>query len=374
MLFLILLNNACKSKKMTISMQIPDSVMVFEPKAGEYASMRIPALVLTKKNTLLAFCEGRINNASDWGAMDILMRRSTDGGRSWLSAAIIANHIEGQPTSNATPIVDNEGKIHLIYQRDYAKAYYISSQDDGLTWSEPVDITGVFEQFKPEYNWKVLTPGPGHAIQLKNGRLLVPVWLSDSEKLLPHRSHSPSCVATIYSDDMGKTWKRGAIAAANSPELKNPNETMAVQLDDGKVMLNIRSGSEVHRRAVCYSADGIRNWSKPVYDDELFDPVCMASIIKVPGKHVLLFINPDSHDLPKFPRRNLTAKLSHDDGQTWPVHRLIHNGLSGYSDVAVDDQGMVYCLFETNLANNFNYSIMLKRFNIKWITGGRSYK
>jgi sialidase-1 len=340
--------------------------------------MRIPALVITKQGSLLAFCEGRINSASDWGDMDLLSRRSTDGGKTWSAPIILAAHQGGSPVSNPTPVVDKDGTIHLLYQRDYARAFYIRSVDDGLHWTTATDLTAVFEGFRPSYNWTVLAPGPGHAIQMTNGRLLVPVWLSASEKLLPHRSHSPTCVATIYSDDKGYTWKCGTIAANNSTEIKNPNETMAVQLNDGRVMLNIRTGADAHRRVVSYSADGISGWSVPQFDAQLFDPLCMASIVKVPDERkgtasTLLFINPDSHDIPKFPRQNLTAKISYDAGKTWSFSQLIHKGYTGYSDTAISPDGTVYCLYESNTNRSFNYSVVLKRFHLSGFRRGHNY-
>lgn len=375
--FLSFFQVGCRTTAKLAQQPYIDSSIVFEPKEGEYASTRIPALVSTPKGTLLAFCEGRIGSASDWAEMDLLMRRSTDGGRTWGPYVVIAPRNGKRPTSNSTPIVDKEGNIHLLFQRDYANAYYTKSTDDGKTWSAPVDITYAFDAFRPEYNWKVLAPGPGHAIQLKNGRLVAPVWLADSEKLTPHRSHYPSCVATIYSDDLGKTWKRGAIVVNNSPKIKNPNETMAVQLEDGRVMLNIRNPSDVHRRAVSYSPDGISNWSEITFDEELYEPVCMASIIKIStkengGKSRLLFVNPDTRNNPKPPRENLTAKLSYDDGQNWTVQKVLNPGPSGYSDLAVGSDGTIYCLYETNtVGKGFNYSLVLKRFNVAWLTDGK---
>ncbi|WP_317170703.1 sialidase family protein [Paraflavitalea devenefica] len=336
--------------------------------AGSYASMRIPALVLTKQGTLLAFCEGRVGTASDWAEMDMLMRRSTDGGKTWEPMVVIAPRQGMMPTSNATPIVDANGTIHLLYQRGYANAYYTKSADDGKTWSPAVDITYAFEAFKPEYNWQVLAPGPGHSIQLINGRLLVPVWICDPAKLTPHKSHYPSRVATIYSDDTGRTWKRGAILPDTG--IKNPSETMAVQLEDGRVMLNIRHSGDSHRRGVSYSPDGISGWTVPVLDTALYEPVCMASIIRVndKGRSALLFSNPDTRLAPKPPRKNLTVKLSYDDGQNWPIQQVIDTSFAGYSDLAVDKEGTVYCLYETNtVGQGWNYSLVLKRFTVDWI-------
>jgi sialidase-1 len=103
---------------------------------------------------------------------------------------------------NPTAIVDRQtGAVHFLYQIDYARCYYVRSDDDGLSFTAPVDITATFEQFRKEYDWNVIAPGPGHGIQLKNGRLLVPVWLSTGG-----HKHRPSCQATIYSDDHGRTW------------------------------------------------------------------------------------------------------------------------------------------------------------------------
>lgn len=365
--FLVMvLLQGCRTSRLSVS-KAPATTIVFEP-SGEYASMRIPALVLTKQGTLLAFCEGRVGTASDWAEMDMLMRRSTDGGKTWEPMVVIAPRQGIMPTSNATPIVDANGAIHLLYQRGYANAYYTKSTDDGKTWSPAVDITYAFEAFKPEYNWQVLAPGPGHSIQLKNGRLLVPVWICDPAKLTPHKSHYPSRVATIYSDDTGRTWKRGAILPDTG--IKNPSETMAVQLEDGRVMLNIRHSGDSHRRGVSYSPDGISGWTIPVLDTALYEPVCMASIIRVndKGRSALLFSNPDTRLAPKPPRKNLTVKLSYDEGQSWPIQQVIDTSFAGYSDLAVDKDGTVYCLYETNtVGQGWNYSLVLKRFTVEWI-------
>jgi sialidase-1 len=351
----------------------PTTVTVFEPKGSAYASMRIPALVVSKKGTLLAFCEGRIASASDWAEMDIVLKRSFDGGKTWAAEQIVAPRRGIEPTSNATPIVGRDGTIHLLYQRGYAQAFYIKSTDDGKTWSEPTDITYAFEKFKPGYNWQVLAPGPGHSIQLANGRLVVPVWMADPDKLLPHKSHRPSCIATIYSDDQGKTWKNGEIIAINNPNFKNPSETVAVQLNDGRVMLNIRNETDNRRRGVSYSADGATKWTVPTFDEELYEPICMASLIKLPisgtdGKTVLLFVNPDTQNDPKVPRKNLTAKISFDDGENWTIKQVLDAGFAGYSDLAIGKKGEIYCLYETNETVSRNYRIVLKTISLKNLT------
>lgn len=137
-----------------------DSTVLFEPH-GTYGSMRIPALILTNKGTLLAFAAGRTGAGGDWVEMDLVMRRSTDKGLTWEPIKVVAQRRGPEPTDNPVPVIDKNGVIHLLFQRAYANAYHIESKDDGLTWSEPQDITGTFDAFKREYDWKVLAMGPG---------------------------------------------------------------------------------------------------------------------------------------------------------------------------------------------------------------------
>jgi sialidase-1 len=362
---------SCRSTQKLAALPVEESSIVFEPDSL-YKSTRIPALVVTPKGTLLAFCEGRIGTASDWADMNLIMRRSTDGGRTWREIKILDSN-KGAPVGNPTPIVDEKGTVHLLYQKDYAEAFYTWSDDDGISWKTARNITSVFNQFKPEYDWKVLAPGPGHGIQLKNGRLLAAVWLANSSKLVPRRSHGPSCVATIYSDDQGKTWNRGAIVADSSAAISNPNESMAVQLEDGTVLLSIRNPGSIKRRAFSTSPDGRENWSPVRFEEELFDPTCMASMVALApqnrnDKQAILFVNPDSRNIEKHPRQNLTAKLSYDGGYTWPVQKVLNSGASGYSDLAVGPDGIIYCLYETNTTGKgFNYSLVLKKFNNNWL-------
>lgn len=324
---------------------------LFKAGTDGYATYRIPGIIVTSKGTLLAYCEARKSLQGDWGAIDIMMRRSADGGRTWEKQRKIVN-IEGKVTQNAVALKQNlarEGEItvnnpvaiadsqtdavHFLYCVEYARCYYMRSDDDGKTFTEPVDITGTFDKFRDEYDWKVMATGPGHGIQLKNGRLLVPVWLSTGTG---GHAHRPSCVSVVYSDDRGRTWRRGQIVVAH-PNPVNPSETVPVQLADGRVMLNIRHESKPRLRGVCMSPDGATGWSKIIYHEQLPDPVCMGSMVRLSEKpqrkrNRILFANPHNPD--DRHRKNVTVKLSYDEGKTWPVARSVEPGISGYSDLA----------------------------------------
>src|SRR5262249_27324732 len=159
---------------------------------------------------------------------------------------------------------------HFLYCLEYERCFYLRSEDDGQKFSPAVEITSAFEQFRAEYDWKVLATGPGHGVQLRSGRLVVPIWLSLGTG---GHAHRPSAVSTIYSDDSGQSWQRGAIVASHDRPLVNPSESTIAELADGRVMLNIRSESPEHRRATAISPNGATDWSVAKFDEQLVEPI-----------------------------------------------------------------------------------------------------
>lgn len=357
-------------------------------RAGEdgYAIYRIPGLVCTRRGALLAYCEARKTGASDWDEIDVVLRRSTDGGRTWEPSRKLVEPpgvprnplAKRRPTgagvtvNNPVAIVDRKpGLVHFLFCVEYAHCFYMRSEDDGKTWSAPVNITPAFDRFRPEYDWKVLATGPGHGIQLRTGRLLVPVWLSLGTGGGAHR---PSCISTIYSDDGGETWRRGAIIA-NDPNPANPSETAAVELSDGRVMLNIRHEGPQKLRGVAVGPDGASGWSPLRFDPALPEPVCMGALVRLSGgrrKNRILFSNPDNPT--DRTRRNVTVRLSYDDGRTWPVAKSLEPGMSAYSDLAAARDGTIYCLYERGILPDKpgrTAALTLARFRLDWLTDGK---
>lgn len=344
---------------------------LFEARTDGYYTYRIPGIVVTTKGTILAYCEARQDSRSDWANIDILMRRSLDTGKTWGPRQKLAD-IGKSTVNNPVAIIDRKtGAVHFLYCVNYARCFYMQSKDDGKTFSRPVEITETFEKFRPDYDWNVIATGPGHGIQLRSHRLLVPVWLSTGGK-----RHRPSVVSTIYSDNHGKTWNRGDIILRDGPEFKNPSETLPIQLHDGRVMLNIRNESKQARRLVSFSADGATNWTKPLFDEQLFEPICMAGIIRLTEqpkyqKNRILFANPESGSRA---RKNVTIKLSYDEANSWPVKKVLEPGISGYSDLTVGPNGTIYCFYERHSVKKNHYDpkhLCVASFNLEWLTEGK---
>lgn len=367
---------------------------------GGYATYRIPALVVTPQQTLLAACEGRKHNSNDWGRIDLLLRRSLDGGRTWESmrrlvgqedlpedlvhnAAAAETITEGPPTgitiNNPTWVADaRNGATHFLYCAEYFRCFIITSYDGGETFSKAREITSTFEAFRTRdnYPWKVIAPGPGHGIELASGRLVVPVWLSTSDG---GHAHRPSICATIYSDDGGATWHAGEVVSGLTDGISNASEATIAEVEPGKVVINMRSDSSRNRRAVSWSDDGATGWSKVTFDDVLWEPVCMAGSATLAGNPeapaILLFSNPASLDHnPRTAvgsvgkaRRNLTLRASYDGGATWAASRVLDPGISAYSDLAVTPDGTIFCFYERGEASPYE-KITLARLPLAWLT------
>jgi sialidase-1 len=223
------------------------------------------------------------------------------------------------------------------------------SRDDGLTWGEPIDITAKVK--RPDMTW--YATGPGHGIQLRNGRLVVPCNHNcESGDVKKQASH------IIFSDDHGSTWSLGAIAGPGT------DESCVAQLDDDRLYLNSRS-DRGQRRAVSISQDGGLTFLPTYLDDRLIDPNCHGGVTAVPGTacgSALLFVNPASTR-----RERLTARLSCDGGKTWPHAKVIHQAFAAYSDVAVAADGAILCMYERGEAGRYQ-TLTLARFNLAWLT------
>lgn len=323
-----------------------------------YKAFRIPAMVVTKSGAILAFCEARKSSFSDKGNIDLVLKRSTDQGKTWSAPQLVVD--DGDDTAgNPCPVVDRDsGDIVLPFCRNNKEVFVTRSSDEGKTWSKPTNITDQVTQ--PRWTW--YATGPGHGIQLRSGRLLIPcdhkLDNATKEQVELYISH------VIYSDDHGKTWKIGGILEPKT------NECQALELSDGSVYLNIRSYEGRNRRAIAHSRDGGETFSPIVLDDALIEPKCQASLLRLSssregGKNRILFANPASTE-----RKNMTVRLSYDEGKTWPVSKVLNPGKSVYSELAVASDGTILCLYENGEKNQYE-KMTLARFTLGWLTDGK---
>jgi sialidase-1 len=334
---------------------------LFQAGEGGYHTYRIPSLIVAKSGVVLAFCEGRKNGRGDTGDIDLVLRRSTDGGKTWDKLQTVWDEADNT-CGNPCPVVDQKtGTILLLMTHNLREdtearivtgkskgsrtVWIAKSADEGATWTKPIEITRDVK--KPEWSW--YATGPGIGIQLKSGRLLIPCDNKmDGGKL--RQSH------VVYSDDDGDSWKLGGVVGSGC------NESQAVELSDGRVMLNMRSYELNKLRLIATSSDGGETFTRPVEDPALIEPVCQASILRYPGeKGGILFSNPASGK-----RERMTVRLSTDDAKTWPRSRVLFEGPAAYSCLTVLPDKSIGCLYERGDKGPYE-RIVLARFSLDWV-------
>ncbi|MFC6098746.1 sialidase family protein [Olivibacter domesticus] len=349
------------------------------------AAYRIPGLTTSNKGTLLAVFDVRHDLARDLqGNLDIGLRRSTDGGKTWepTSIAMDRGEWEGLPEkfngiSDACILVDKQsGTIYLagtwmygvldkqgkwiegltdtstVWNHQWrdrgsqpgfnikqtAQFLLVKSTDDGKTWSEPVNLTTMCKKKE----WWLWAPAPGKGITMRNGTLVIPTQGRNKEGL--------AFSNITYSKDGGKTW------LSSKPALQeSTTECAVVELKDGSLMLNMRANSNrndtssSNGRAVAITSDMGDTWQEhPSSHQALPEPTCMASLHAQQGK--LFFTNPNN----KTKREQITLKVSLDEGLTWPEKYWVlldeWNG-RGYSCITEIDDGHIGVLYESSQAD-----------------------
>jgi sialidase-1 len=362
-------------------MPLLEETEVFVGGHDDINTYRIPGMVCTGGGTVLAFCEARINTNADRSPTHVALKRSLGNAAEWVARPkpgltpearsrqrnmmwqpmqIVLRSTGREAYMNPVPIVVRAtGAVHLLVNHHRVDDKHelgvpmllLTSRDEGATWSEPVDIT-------PAVGLKEL--GPGIGIQMRCGRLVAPTY-----------------DGVIFSDDEGQTWQAGG--ATTGPI----SEAQVVELADGSLMLNARGAPN---RTVVISKDGGQSWGEPRRDSTLTDSElyggCQASIVRYTrqdqgaARNRLLFANP-AHTKYRF---DMTVRLSYDEGQTWPVVRLVKRGTAAYSSMTVLPDGSVGLIYETGnvyadaagdgVVVEYYAKLALARFNLEWLTGG----
>ena len=332
---------------------------VFRSGEEGYHTYRIPALITAPNGDLIAFCEGRKEGRGDSGDIDLLLKRSRDGGKNWDATLLVwgdDTHVWGNPC----PVIDREtNTIFLLLTtnlstdkekaiinktaEDTRRVFVMESVDNGHSWTPPKEITNTTK----DLDWGWYATGPGVGIQIQAGphagRLIIPSDHSythaepdSAESSFEYGSH------IIYSDDHGKSWQLGGVVR---PKV---NECQVFEVADGtgKLILNMRAYFGRNVRAQAESTDGGMSWTNPKDVPGLIEPVCQASILRyrMPGSESppwVVFSNPASTK-----RENLMLKFSLDEGTTWPFSQMIYPGKAAYSCLTITADSLIGCLFE----------------------------
>jgi sialidase-1 len=327
----------------------PALVDVFIPQKDGYPAIRIPSIVTTQQGTLLAFAEGR--QGGDHSENDLIMKRSVDNGNTW-SEVIVLNDQGKLSLNNPQAVVLDSGKILLMYQRsklgehkasdgygpDSFFTFIQTSTDDGLSWSEPRDIS---KQVKREKRITSVAAGPGIGIVLQHGP-------RQGRIIMPYNQgpFNDWRVYAVYSDDDGQTWQMGDVVPEDGKG--HGNEVQMVELPDGRVMLNARAqgSTATKHRKIAFSDDAGQTWSKLKIDENLIDPTCQAAILRyswpTEGKSRILFSNPASQSQ----RANGVLRISYDEGQTWQNQVSIYPNGFAYSCLTRLQDDRIGVLFE----------------------------
>lgn len=359
----------------TVSAQ-QEKVPVFVSGTEGHKSYRIPAVISLPDGQLLAFAEGRVHGAGDFGDINIVLKRSRDGGKSWqpLENVVDADSLQA---GNPAPVVDLSdpafpgGRIFLFYNtgnnhegevrkgKGLREVWYKTSADGGITWSDAVNITtqvhrpdqlAVNADYHFSEDWRSYANTPGHALQFSKGKYKGRIYVAANHSQGPPKKGFEDYFAHgFYTDDHGKTFHLG-----QSVNIPGSNEATAAELSGGRLLLNARNQrGDIKARIVAISNDGGATWDKTYIDRQLPDPVCQGSILNIGWKKnraILAFSNAADTTL----RDHLTLRLSKDEGKTWPVKQVVassgkgKDGYAAYSDIVLLPGNKIGVLYEAD--------------------------
>lgn len=362
-------------------------IPVFVSGQDGHKSYRIPAIIDLPNGHLLAFAEGRVDHAGDYGDVNIVLKISTDKGKTWGGLKTVVDYDKLQ-AGNPAPVVDMtdpnypKGRIFLFYNtgnnhegevrkgNGLREVWYITSTDGGSNWSEAVNITMQTHrpkqpQVNPAYNfkedWRGYANTPGHAMQFTTGKYKGRMFVAANHSEGNPKPASKDYIAHgFYTDDHGKTFH-----ISQNVDLEGGNENMAAELSGGRLMLNLRNQQgHVRARYTAISDDGGQSWKDQKFDMSLPDPVCQGSLLTIgknKGKNILAFCNAADQNQ----RNNLTLRISKDDGQSWYKSILIYKregkgDWSAYSDIVKISKKKIGVLWEKDGYSKIVFTV------VKW--------
>jgi sialidase-1 len=366
----------CSIKILAQSKAVP----VYVSGTEGYKSFRIPAIVKAPNGDLLAFSEGRVHGAGDFGDIKIVLKRSSDQGKTWSALQIVASN-DSLQAGNPAPVVDltdprfPKGRIFLFYNtgnghegelrkgNGHRDVFYKTSIDNGKTWSDPVDITTQVNrinqpQVNPAWNfkedWRTYANTPGHALQFERGKYKGRIYVAANHssgdpkpELRDYQAHG------YFTDDHGATFH-----LSETVPFEGSNESTAAEIGNNGLMMNSRNQTGKYR-VVSLSKDGGETWDTTFVDHNLPDPICEGSLLNVgikKGKSILAFCNNDDTKN----RDSLTLRVSFNEGKIWKKKYLIEPKNTGYSDIVKMSGETIGVLYEADGYKEIRFTV------VKW--------
>ena len=348
------------------------TVVVFQAGESGYHTFRIPAIIKHASGSLLAFCEGRKANSSDFGDIDIVMKRSEDGGRTWGPLQVVVDRAESQ-AGNPAPVFDQldsrypKGRVLLFYNTGnqpentirkgigMREVWYIASVDGGMSWQTPVNITAQVHHpvaLEPlAADWRSYANTPGHALQIIQGpfrgRIVVAANHSAGAPLPRFKDYQAH---TFFTNDHAQSFTLGS-----NVSFEGSNESMAAELANGGVLLNSRNQSgDVRARIISRSNNGGVSWDTTYYEKGLIDPVNQGAVLTLgfkKGKAIIV----SSHTQDSLRRNHLMLHISRNDGYNWEPVTMIDateaatpKDYTAYSDLVQITNRRIGVLYERN--------------------------
>lgn len=373
------------------SVKAQTKVPVFVSGKEGYASFRIPSIIQLPNKKIIAFAEGRVNGAGDFGHVNIVMKTSVDGGKSWSALEKIVSFGILQ-AGNAAPVVDlldpqyPQGKIFLFYNtgnvnegqlrqgKGIREVWYISSVDNGDSWTTPVNITsqvhfpnGTIDGrvYQNKEDWRTYANTPGHATQCLEGKYKGRIFIAANHSVGAPKSNFKDYFSHGYfTDDHGKSFR-----ISNTLDLEGSNEATAAFISNDRLILNARNQQgNTKTRITAYSYDGGEHFEKAFYENQLPDPICEGAILNVgkrKGQTILAFVNASD----TLYRNNLCLHISKDDGMRWSKKIVIEstsevskmkNDFTAYADIVKVGRRKIGVLYERDNYQQIVFSV------IKW--------
>lgn len=352
-----------------------EKIPVFTSGQEGHATYRIPAIIQVPNGDLLAFAEGRVKGSADFGDINLVLKRSSDRGKSWSSLETLVDY-DSLQAGNPAPVVDlldpahPQGVVYLFYNtgnnheyqvrlnQGIREIWVIKSYDLGATWIAPENITAQVHRpnhpaANPAYthtaDWRHYANTPGHALQISEGRYKGRLYVAANhsvgdpqERFREYRAHG------FYSDDHGKSYQ-----LSESLTFPGSNESTAAPLSQDRLMMSVRNQEgTVRQRILAYSSDGGATWEEEYFEPQLPDPVCQGSLLALGTENGKTWLAHSNASDPK-DRNHLTVKISRDEGRTWnhsiPIDSTsdsTKNSWTAYSDLVLLDRDTLGILYE----------------------------